>query len=44
MKVSVRRSSQSHIGVVTRIEGDYVFVPWTNSNLGDTAEVSSSSR
>jgi FKBP-type peptidyl-prolyl cis-trans isomerase 2 len=38
MKVSVRRSGQNHIGVVTRIEGDYVFVRWTNSNLGDTAE------
>jgi FKBP-type peptidyl-prolyl cis-trans isomerase 2 len=38
MKVSVRRSSQSHIGVVTRIEGDYVFVRWTNSDLGEIAE------
>lgn len=38
MKVSVRRSSQSHIGVVTRIEGEYVYVRWTNSDLGETAE------
>jgi len=38
MKVSVRRSSQSHIGVVTRIEGDYVFVRWTSSDFGETAE------
>jgi len=38
MKVSVRRSSQNHIGVVTRIEGEYVFVRWTNSDLGETEE------
>ena len=38
MKVSVRRSSQNHIGVVTRVEGDYVFVRWTNSDLGETGE------
>jgi hypothetical protein len=38
MKVSVRRSSQSHIGVVTRTEGEYVYVRWTNSDLGETAE------
>jgi hypothetical protein len=38
MKVSVRRSNQNHIGVVTRIEGDYVFVRWTSSDLGETAE------
>jgi FKBP-type peptidyl-prolyl cis-trans isomerase 2 len=38
MKVSVRRSTQNHIGVVTRVEGDYVFVRWTNSALGETAE------
>ncbi len=38
MKVLVRRSSQSHIGVVTRIEGEYVYVRWTNSDLGETAE------
>jgi FKBP-type peptidyl-prolyl cis-trans isomerase 2 len=38
MKVSVRRSSQNQIGVVTRIEGDYVFVRWMSSDLGETAE------
>lgn len=38
MKVSVRRSGENHIGVVTRIEGDYVLVRWTNSDLGETAE------
>jgi FKBP-type peptidyl-prolyl cis-trans isomerase 2 len=38
MKVSVRRSTQNHIGVVTRVEGDYVFVRWTSSDLGETAE------
>lgn len=38
MKVSVRRSSQNQIGVVTRIDGDYVFVRWINSDFGETAE------
>ena len=38
MKVSVRRSSQNYIGVVTRVEGEYVFVRWTNSDLGETGE------
>ena len=38
MKVSVRRSGQNHIGVVTRVEGNYVFVRWTKSDLGETAE------
>jgi FKBP-type peptidyl-prolyl cis-trans isomerase 2 len=38
MKVSVRRSNQNHIGVVTKVEGDYVFVRWTNSGLGETGE------
>jgi FKBP-type peptidyl-prolyl cis-trans isomerase 2 len=38
MKVSVRRSTQQRIGVVTRVEGDYVFVRWTNSDLAETAE------
>ena len=38
MKVSVRRSGQNQIGVVTRIEGHYVFVRWTNSDFGETAE------
>ena len=38
MKVSVRRSNQNQIGVVTRIEGDYVFVRWIKSDFGETAE------
>ena len=38
MKVSVRRSSQNQIGVVTRIDGDYVFVRWINSDFGETVE------
>jgi hypothetical protein len=38
MKVSVRRSSQNHIGVVTRVEGDYVYIRWLNSDHGETAE------
>jgi FKBP-type peptidyl-prolyl cis-trans isomerase 2 len=38
MKVSVRRSGQNRIGVVTRVEGDYVFVRWTHSGFGETAE------
>jgi FKBP-type peptidyl-prolyl cis-trans isomerase 2 len=38
MKVSVRRSTQQRIGVVTRVEGDYVLVRWTSSDLGETAE------
>jgi hypothetical protein len=38
MKVSVRRSGQNRIGVATRVEGEYVFVRWTNSELGETAE------
>jgi hypothetical protein len=38
MKVSVWRGTQSHIGVVTRVESDYVFVRWLNSDLGETAE------
>jgi hypothetical protein len=38
MKVSVRRSNRNRIGVVTRIEGEYVTVRWTNSDLGETAE------
>jgi FKBP-type peptidyl-prolyl cis-trans isomerase 2 len=38
MKVSVRRSGQNRIGVVTRVEGDYVFVRWTNSDFAETAE------
>ena len=38
MKVSVRRSSRNHLGVVTRIEGEYVFVRWINSDFGETVE------
>jgi hypothetical protein len=38
MKVSVRRSTRTYIGVVTRVEGDYVFIRWLNSDLGETAE------
>jgi hypothetical protein len=38
MKVSVRRSTQQRIGVVMRVEGDYVFVRWTSSDFGETAE------
>jgi hypothetical protein len=38
MKVSVRRSGQNRIGVVTRLEGDYVIIRWTNSDLGETEE------
>jgi hypothetical protein len=36
MKVSVRRSGRNRIAVVTRIQGDYVIVRWTNSDLGDS--------
>lgn len=38
MKVSVRRSGRNLIGVVTRLNGDYVAVRWTNSDLAETAE------
>jgi hypothetical protein len=38
MKVSVRHSTQQRIGVVTRVEGDYVFVRWITSDFGETAE------
>jgi hypothetical protein len=38
MKVSVRRSGRHRIGVVTRVEGDYVFVRWTHSDLAETEE------
>ena len=38
MKVSVRRSNRNRIGVVIRLEGEYVIVRWTNSDLGETAE------
>jgi hypothetical protein len=38
MKVSVRRSNRKLIGVVIRLQGDYVIVRWTNSDFGETAE------
>jgi hypothetical protein len=38
MKVSVRRSGQKRIGVVAGLQGQYVIVRWTNSDLGETAE------
>ena len=38
MKVSIRRSGQNRIGVVTRVEGDYVFIRWLHSDLGETSE------
>jgi len=38
MKASVRRSGQDRIGVVTRVQGEYVIVRWTNSDQGETAE------
>jgi hypothetical protein len=38
MKVSVRRSGQNRIGVVTGLQGEYVIVRWTASDLAETAE------
>jgi len=38
MKVSVRRSGQNRIGVVTRLEAEYVIIRWTSSELGETGE------
>jgi hypothetical protein len=38
MKVSVWRTNRNQIGVVTRLEGNYVIVRWTNSDFGETAE------
>jgi hypothetical protein len=38
MKVSVRRSNRNQIGVVIRLEAEYVIVRWTNSDYGETAE------
>jgi hypothetical protein len=38
MKVSVIRSGQHRIGVVTRLQGDYVVLRWTQSDLAETAE------
>jgi hypothetical protein len=38
MKVSVRRSNRNFIGVVIRVERDYVTVRWTISDFGETTE------
>jgi len=38
MKVSVRRSNRDHIGVVTRLTGEYVVVRWTQSDLDEIEE------
>ncbi len=38
MKVSVRRSNRDRIGVVTRVEGDYVVVRWTSAELREEGE------
>jgi hypothetical protein len=38
MKVSIRRSGQDRIGVVTVLQGEYVIVRWTDSDLGETVE------
>ena len=38
MKVSVRRSNRDRIGVVTRLEGDYVIVRWTSAELREEGE------
>jgi hypothetical protein len=38
MKVSVRRSNRNRIGVVTRLEGEYVIVRWITSDLAEIAE------
>jgi hypothetical protein len=35
MKVSVRKSNRDRIGVVTRVEGDYVIVRWITAELRD---------
>jgi hypothetical protein len=38
MKVSVRRSNRDRIGVVTRVEGDYVIIRWMVAELRDEGE------
>jgi hypothetical protein len=38
VRLAQRLSWECLSGVVTRIEGDYVFVRWTYSDLGETAE------
>jgi hypothetical protein len=37
MKVSVRRSNRDRIGVVTRLDRDYVIVRWISADLRDEA-------
>jgi hypothetical protein len=36
MKVAVRRGVLEHIGVVVRLEDEYVVVCWTNPRSGPT--------
>jgi hypothetical protein len=38
VKVSVQRSNRERIGVVTRLEGDYVIVRWTSTVLREEGE------
>jgi hypothetical protein len=38
MKASIRRSNRNRIGVVTRLEGEYVIVRWITSDLAETVE------
>lgn len=38
MRVSVWRSNRDRIGVAVRVEGDYVVIRWTNSDLAETEE------
>src|SRR5690242_6764505 len=38
MKVSVRRSGQNRIGVVTKLAGDYVVIRWTTSDFAEIEE------
>jgi hypothetical protein len=38
MKVAVRRSNRQRVGVVTRVQGDYVTVRWTTSDLAEIEE------
>ncbi len=38
MKVSVVRSGQTRVGVVTRLQGEYIALRWTTSDLAETDE------
>lgn len=38
MKVAVRRSGRERIGVVVGLQGDYVIVRWTSSDVAKTEE------